>query len=607
VGSPYAGQVGGDADYLSPKQGNDGGIGVPGATASGGGGGSGAAGSNAGANTGGNGGAGTSNSITGTATYYAAGGGGSAGSGGTSGTGGSSIGGNGAVSGASSGTAGQQNTGSGGGGGYITSAAASGGSGVVIVRYLTVFAPVANFTGTPLTGWAPKSVTFTDNSTNTPTSWAWDIDNNGSTDYTTRNATHSYTDGGVYSINFTASNAVGSNSSLRSNYVTLSEVDFIGTPTTGNIPLSVTFNETATTYNTITAWNWSFGDGTWFNTTSSASKNVTHEYSTSGYKTVSLYMTDSTGTGSLTKTDYILATVPLSVAAFSANITSGLSVPFFVLFTDESTNTPNTWAWDLNNDGVTDSTSQNTTAIYTLYGTYSVNLTVSNIGGSDSEIKNYYINISGVGEQGPQGEQGPAGPQGAQGIQGTAGIVGPAGPQGIQGVAGPEGAANMTAGPPGADGPAGAQGVQGVQGVEGPQGDQGVQGLQGVQGIQGVQGPQGVQGIEGPEGAFNITGNMTITGGLTAEEVDIMLIYWLIIALWIVLAVMTELKKDLVYAIATMLIAIVAYGAQYYTTAPVHDSMTYLGVSVQIILVLVSIYLLGMVLIGIFKRGELRQ
>ena len=40
--------------------------------------------------------------------------------------------------------------------------------------------PVANFTGTPTSGTAPLTVQFTDTSTNAPTSWAWDFDNNGS-------------------------------------------------------------------------------------------------------------------------------------------------------------------------------------------------------------------------------------------------------------------------------------------------------------------------------------------------------------------------------------------------------------------------------------------
>ncbi|MBW2174172.1 MAG: PKD domain-containing protein [Deltaproteobacteria bacterium] len=37
--------------------------------------------------------------------------------------------------------------------------------------------PVADFSGTPTSGDKPLSVDFTDLSTETPTSWSWDFDN----------------------------------------------------------------------------------------------------------------------------------------------------------------------------------------------------------------------------------------------------------------------------------------------------------------------------------------------------------------------------------------------------------------------------------------------
>ena len=100
-----------------------------------GGGGAGGAGSNSpslGGNR--NGGPGLQYSITGTATYYAGGGGGSTREGGTNGSGGSGIGGSGVEGG--TGTAGSANTGSGGGGG---STGGAGGSGVIIVAYPNTF------------------------------------------------------------------------------------------------------------------------------------------------------------------------------------------------------------------------------------------------------------------------------------------------------------------------------------------------------------------------------------------------------------------------------------------------------------------------------------
>lgn len=98
----------------------------------GGGGGAGSAGQNGTATTGGNGGDGRQSSITGTALFYAAGGGGGVGSGFTPGIGGSGIGGNGSTGAGFDAVA---NTGSGGGGANSGASGGAGGSGIVIVRY----------------------------------------------------------------------------------------------------------------------------------------------------------------------------------------------------------------------------------------------------------------------------------------------------------------------------------------------------------------------------------------------------------------------------------------------------------------------------------------
>lgn len=126
-GSATAGNAGGNARSAATISG-------------GGGGGSGGVGSNGTSGNGGNGGAGTSNSLTGTATFYGAGGGGGGVNNG--GTGGSSIGGSGGASGNLNGSDGLVNSGSGGGGagGNAVSSSGtggSGGSGIVVISYTT--------------------------------------------------------------------------------------------------------------------------------------------------------------------------------------------------------------------------------------------------------------------------------------------------------------------------------------------------------------------------------------------------------------------------------------------------------------------------------------
>jgi PKD repeat protein len=88
--------------------------------------------------------------------------------------------------------------------------------------YVTVGgAPTADFSGTPTSGVAPLSVTFTDTSTGTPTSWAWTFGDGGTS--SSQNPTHSYTSSGVYTVTLVATNTAGSNTKTRTGYVTVTE------------------------------------------------------------------------------------------------------------------------------------------------------------------------------------------------------------------------------------------------------------------------------------------------------------------------------------------------------------------------------------------------
>ncbi len=80
-------------------------------------------------------------------------------------------------------------------------------------------APVASFTATPTFGTLPLVVQFTDTSTNAPTSWQWDFDNDGTVDSTLQNPTHTYATAGVYSVRLVASSLGGSSTLLRSNLI----------------------------------------------------------------------------------------------------------------------------------------------------------------------------------------------------------------------------------------------------------------------------------------------------------------------------------------------------------------------------------------------------
>jgi PKD repeat protein/surface antigen len=76
------------------------------------------------------------------------------------------------------------------------------------------------------------------------------------------------------------------------------------------------------------------------------------------------------------------------IANFTANATTGIA-PLTVQFTDTTVGYVSSWSWDFG-DG-TYSTAQNPTHTYSSGGEYEVKLTVSNYGGSDTEIKQNFI------------------------------------------------------------------------------------------------------------------------------------------------------------------------------------------------------------------------
>jgi hypothetical protein len=125
--------AGGDADFIEPRQGYDGGSQIAYGWGGSGGGGAGGPGGNANGNIGGNGGPGLSFSITGTPIYYSGGGGGCSYNSNPVGQGGIGGGGSGVLTG--NGNSGAVNTGGGGGGSGVASTGGTGGAGIVIVKY----------------------------------------------------------------------------------------------------------------------------------------------------------------------------------------------------------------------------------------------------------------------------------------------------------------------------------------------------------------------------------------------------------------------------------------------------------------------------------------
>jgi PKD repeat protein len=252
---------------------------------------------------------------------------------------------------------------------------------------VTQLPPIANFTGTPTSGNTPIVVQFTDSSTNTPTSWSWNF-GDGDTS-TTQNPSHTYTGEGLFTVTLTVTNAGGSNTTSRIDYISTTDAS-IHTPaarfesnvTNGTIPLTVQFNDTS--LRNPTSWEWNFGDGS----ENSTDQNPVHTYEEIGRYNVTLRATNNFGYNVLTRTNYITVRTLIPIAAFTVTTIT----PTTIQFNDMSDGAPTSWLWDFGDN--TTSTEQHPMHVYNTTGVYNVSLRVINAHGSDNISRDINADIT---------------------------------------------------------------------------------------------------------------------------------------------------------------------------------------------------------------------
>ncbi|AAM05160.1 DUF3344 domain-containing protein [Methanosarcina acetivorans] len=88
-------------------------------------------------------------------------------------------------------------------------------------------APVSAFTASPISGDAPLTVNFTDESTGSPTTWEWDFGDGANS--TEQSPVHTYSTEGTYSVNLTVTNEDGSDSELKTDYITVTQAGQVAT------------------------------------------------------------------------------------------------------------------------------------------------------------------------------------------------------------------------------------------------------------------------------------------------------------------------------------------------------------------------------------------
>ena len=216
------------------------------------------------------------------------------------------------------------------------------------------------------------SLSFTDQTANSPGSWLWTFGDGASS--TMANPQHTYAVPGSYQVCLQASSLCGENTACQVIEVSCTppQSAFSHTATA----LMVTFTD-----NSLPAagqWLWTFGDGG-----NSTEANPQHAYTAPGTYTACLEVSTICGSTQSCQTFSLSCSPPIAGFTFSDN-------QLAVSFTDQSTNTPTQWLWDFG-DGNTAGTAA-PTHTYTMPGTYQVCLTAGSACGMTQFCQNITVN-----------------------------------------------------------------------------------------------------------------------------------------------------------------------------------------------------------------------
>jgi gliding motility-associated-like protein len=164
---------------------------------------------------------------------------------------------------------------------------------------------------------------------------------------TLQNPTHIYTTSGPFNVSLTVTNTQYgcTDTKIKTLSSTIYQLPtaIINAPTSACLKDSVQFNDASTggSGNTVTQWNWTFGDGG-----TSTLQNPKHAYLTTGNKTVTLVVTSDKGCTS-TATTHIINIKPIPDVVHTAipNICANAAAISITQFTESSGMTGGTWLY----------------------------------------------------------------------------------------------------------------------------------------------------------------------------------------------------------------------------------------------------------------------
>jgi gliding motility-associated-like protein len=249
--------------------------------------------------------------------------------------------------------------------------------------------PTAAFAANFTSGCSPLVVQFTDASTGNPTEWKWDLGNGGIS--TSQNPSAAYLNPGTYTVTLTVSNAQGTDSITKVNFITVyakPTVQFTSSIASGCLPLNVQFTDKSSAGSgTISQEAWDFGDGS-----IGKGPDPLHTYNFAGLFGVTLTVTNSFGCSqTLEEPSQINVPSPVT-AAFNYTYANACEPPVNVTFTNLSVSPGNTlsYKWLFGDGG--NSVQLNPSYTYNSSGTFNIELiATSNQGCTDTVTKSISI------------------------------------------------------------------------------------------------------------------------------------------------------------------------------------------------------------------------
>ncbi|MCF7567635.1 PKD domain-containing protein [Sabulilitoribacter arenilitoris] len=173
--------------------------------------------------------------------------------------------------------------------------------------------PIADFSANVTTILQGDEVSFTDNSSGSPTTWSWIFIGADTESSNEENPTISYSTAGTYTVSLTVTNSEGSDTKTITDYITVNTppppvANFSADKTIIWEGEQVSYTDTST--NNPTSWAWTFEGGT---PDTSTDQNPTITYNTEGSYKVILEATNIQGSDSKEIVDYITVKKPLDV------------------------------------------------------------------------------------------------------------------------------------------------------------------------------------------------------------------------------------------------------------------------------------------------------